>query len=113
MKNITKFDKLHNNIKYISGQLFFTNLMLVLIFLCNLGDENVIVKNTVETVETADTQAKHSNEIPILYCSSDNIFYFKDTFTVVVDNNNKPKKCQEKNKTYMYSSEYSEYRVKN
>ena len=104
--DVTKFDKLHNNIKYISGQLFFMNFMLILIFLCNLGNENVNVVNTV------DTKTKYSNEIPLLYCSSDNIFYFENTFTVVVDNNNKPKKCQEKNKTYMYSSEYADYRVK-
>jgi hypothetical protein len=81
------------------------NFILVLIFLCNLGNENVKVLNTV------DTQVKYSNEIPLLYCSSDNIFYFENTFTVVVDNNNKPKKCQEKNKFYKYSSEFGDYRV--
>lgn len=102
----SKFDKLHNNIKYLSGQLFFMNFMLILIFFSSSGTENVNVTNTV------DVKSEYSNEIPLLYCSSDNIFYFESTFTVVVDDKNKPKKCAEKNKTYKYESYYGDYKVK-
>lgn len=101
----TKFDKLHTSVKYLSGQLFFMNFMLIIIWFSNIGVDYVNVTNTV------DVKTKYSNDIPLLYCSSDNIFYFESTFTVVVDDKNKPKKCSEKNKTYVYSREYGDYKV--
>lgn len=101
-----KIDKVIKSLGYLSGQIFFLNFMLILIWFSNIGVDSVNVTNTV------DVKSKYSNEIPLLYCSSDNIFYFENTFTVVVDDKNKPKKCAEKNKTYNYDSYYGDYRVK-
>lgn len=98
-------DSILKTLKYISGRLLFLNFMVIILVFANIGVENVKVINEVKT-ETV------KEDVPNLYCSSDNIFYFESTFTVVVDDKNRPKKCSEKNTTYKYDRYYSDYRAK-
>lgn len=100
-----KIDTIITTLKNISGQIFFLNFMLIMIFFTGLGTENVNVVNSSINVKT-----ETKDDTPILYCSGENIFYFQSTYTVVVDDKNKPKKCDEKNTTYKYDSYYKDYR---
>lgn len=85
----------------ISGQIFFTNLILVFIWLSNVGIENVSIVN-----QHINTKPINTYEKPILYCSPDKIWYFKETYTIVFDEKNIPKKCSQPNTIWEYDSRY-------
>lgn len=95
------------SLKVISGQIFFLNLMVVLIFLSNLGTEEVEIVNKSIVVSKDENYSK-----PTLYCSNDRIWYFKETYTIVFDDKNKPKKCDQPNTIWVYDTNYiNNYRL--
>ncbi len=102
-KKENKIDKIISILNYLPGQLFFTNILLILILFTNLGTENVNVTNSIKLKNDSTLN------IPKLYCSMDNILYFQSTYTVVVDDKNKPKKCTDKNSIYVYDEYYKDY----